>query len=96
MVSFEQIFYIYDKLSIYSLFENKNIIIAGFFTNFYSNSFIPIILAIVLVIVLLINNSANLVKKLKPNVMYFVILLITFIVSLLFIDKNSEFLYFNF
>lgn len=83
-------------LSNLSFLDTYNIIFASFLGGIGGDRKTPIIILFGFILVLFFKNSNELILSSKLNYKTMAITLFTFITSLLMINKNSYFLYFNF
>lgn len=79
-----------------SFFGNKQVMISGFLVDYSIAFVLPVLIIIFTLICIFSKNSNEFTFSFKPKVTSASMIVITFIFGIIFIDKNSEFLYFNF
>jgi alginate O-acetyltransferase complex protein AlgI len=76
--------------------KNYGIIFGKFLVNINSGKESLVMLIVLLPVTLFAKNSMEIANHIKPNMKYSIILCVMAIVSILFLNRTSEFLYFRF
>ena len=79
-----------------SLFQGAKVTYGEVYSNFNSDTEITLWIIIALCISLFFKNSNQIIKSFKPNIKTIVLIAFLFLIALLNLDKNVEFIYFNF
>jgi alginate O-acetyltransferase complex protein AlgI len=85
-----------SMLQNYSIFSGKQVLFGEVYENFNSDTEITFWLPIGLCICLLFKNSYQVINLYQPSNKVIAFIVIIFSISLMNLDKNAEFIYFNF
>jgi len=80
----------------YSFFRVENILFGDIYSNFNNDNEITFWLPIGLCICILFKNSYQVINSYQPSNKVIAFIVIIFSISLMNLDKNAEFIYFNF